>query len=213
MSDPDTTGQLDAVQRRVAFTDEGGPTVAAVNTISQEYATPAADLWEAVTSADRIARWFAKVDGDLRLGGRYQVQNNANGTVQSCDAPNAYTVTWEFGGAVTLLTVRVADLGGDRSRLTLEHSGDTPREFWDQFGPGATGVGWDLGMLGLALHLATGADAPAETTEWGMSDDARAFMTDSAHRWADAAIAAGADPTAAREASERTVGFYTGMAG
>jgi len=207
---PVSAGQLDAVARTIAFTDDGGDTVNTVQSLRQEYPTDAADLWDAVTTADRIARWFAPVSGDLRLGGRYQVEGNAGGTIETCDAPNSFSATWEFGGAVTRIAVRVEALAEDRAALTLEHSGDTPREFWDQFGPGATGVGWDLGMLGLSLYITTGTPRPAEADTWGMTDDAQAFMRDASARWGDAAIAAGADAEGARAAASRTAAFYTG---
>ena len=38
------------------------------------------DLWEALTSAERIPRWFAPVSGDLRLGGRFQVYSGLPST-------------------------------------------------------------------------------------------------------------------------------------
>ncbi len=108
----------------------------------------------ACTQADRIKRWFAPVTGDLRLGGRYQVEGNASGEVLACEPPRFFTVTWEFGGDSSQVTVRLAP-DGDGARFTLEHehTGDAHSDFWTQFGPGATGVGWDLALLGLAMHL------------------------------------------------------------
>ncbi len=47
-------------------------------------------------------------------------------------------------------------------------------ERWVQFGPGAVGVGWDLGLLGLRLYLAgdgTPVD-PAAFQTWSASDEA-----------------------------------------
>ena len=38
-----------------------------------------------------------------------------------------------------------------RPVLELEHTAVVPEERWDQYGPGAVGVGWDQGLLGLAL--------------------------------------------------------------
>ena len=53
------------------------------------------------------------------------------------------------------------------TRLELEHvarDADVPAEMSEMFGPGATGVGWDGGLLGLGLHLASPDTAmtPAE---------------------------------------------------
>src|SRR5688572_8060279 len=97
---------------------EGQPVhvVVAVRT----YSTDPQDLWDALTNKERIPRWFAPVDGDLRLGGRYQVQGNASGAITRCDPPEAFDLTWEFGGGVSWVNVRLAPEDG-RTRLTLEH--------------------------------------------------------------------------------------------
>ena len=97
--------------------------------------------------------------------------------------------------------------------LTLEHVGHVDDEFWDRFGPGAVGLGWEGGLLGLAGHLGSpGVVKPADSEAWAVSDEGRAFMTLSAERWCDAHIAAGADPAAAAESAARTAAFYTGTA-
>ena len=44
-------------------------------------------MWDAVTSAERIPRWFLPISGDLRLGGRYQLEGNAGGEVLECAPP------------------------------------------------------------------------------------------------------------------------------
>jgi uncharacterized protein YndB with AHSA1/START domain len=36
------------------------------------YETDINDLWSALTEAQRLARWIAAVDGDLRLGGAFR---------------------------------------------------------------------------------------------------------------------------------------------
>lgn len=50
------------------------------------YSASQSDLWDALTNADRIPRWFLPVSGDLRLGGRYQLEGNAGGAVERCKA-------------------------------------------------------------------------------------------------------------------------------
>ncbi len=195
----DTRGQVEAVERTVRMRD-GEETILTTVSLSQTYATDAEDLWEACSQADRLARWFAPVSGELKLGGRFQVEGNAGGTIKECDPPHGFTATWEFGGETSDLAVRVTPEGDGRARLTIEHSAEGDAERWAQFGPGAVGVGWDLALLGLALHITTGADAPAETSEWGESDDAKAFMTESSRRWGDASIAAGTPEDDARAA-------------
>ena len=60
----DVDHQINAVQRTVGDrTIDAGE--AHVVTISQSYATDAADLWDAVTDIDRIPRWFLPITGDF----------------------------------------------------------------------------------------------------------------------------------------------------
>ena len=169
----DVNAQLDAVERDVAAgTRDGAGTY--VQTLAQTYHAPIDDVWDALTSAERIPRWFLPVSGDLRLGGRYQLEGNAGGTVESCDAPNSYGVTWEYGGGVTWVTVRLTELGPGRTRVDLGHvapSADPGDEMWEQFGPAATGIGWDSALLGLAQHLTTGEVRPDNAQEWLASDE------------------------------------------
>lgn len=202
--------QLDDVDRVVVVGEATPAGVPLRATLSQVYPTDAEDLWQACTTADRLVRWFAPVSGDLALGGRYQVEGNAGGTVTSCVPPRSFEITWEFGDTSSTVTVEIDEIGSDRARLTLTHGGDVAGDFWQQYGPGATGVGWELGFLGLAQHLRTGTDVPAESTSWSTTGSARDFMAGSVDRWNRAVVAAGADETWAAEAGARTVAFYTG---
>jgi uncharacterized protein YndB with AHSA1/START domain len=189
---------------------EGKP--ARVVSASRLYHTDAEDLWDALTNAERLPRWFLPIEGELRLGGRYQLEGNAGGTITRCERPRALDVTWEFGGDTSWVNVRLTPEGKD-TRLTLEHvmhaaDGD---EHWTRFGPGAAGVGWELGLLGLGLHVESGEAVPPEANAaWMVSDEARAFIRASAEAWAAAHIAAGEAPEVARGMAERTAAFYTG---
>lgn len=213
MTDPDlaTTaqGQIDAVNRTVTVTDNGSA-VRTVASLQQDYPTSIDELWAACTEPERLVRWFAPVKGDLRLGGTYQIEGNAGGTIKSCEAPRGFTVSWEFGGEVTELTVRLESDGAARSRLVLEHTADVEPLRWQAFGPGAVGIGWDLGLLGLAHHLANSGAAPAQDTAWAQTEQAQTFMSDSSRRWADASVAAGTPEELARAAEMRTTAFYLG---
>ena len=202
--------QVNAVRRTVGRrTLEAGE--ARTVTITRSYAADQADVWDAVTNAERIPRWFLPVTGELRLGGHYQLEGNAGGTIESCDPPNSFTATWEYGGEVSWIEVRLTEEGPDRTQLVLEHIAHVDDERWTQFGPGAVGVGWDLGLLGLTLHLASGeAVDPSEFMAWSETDDGHRFMSVSARSWGEAAIADGDDPDTARATAERTAGFYTG---
>ncbi|MFJ8895319.1 SRPBCC domain-containing protein [Leifsonia sp. NPDC102414] len=216
----DVTPQIDAVTRSLRTEEvDGAPT--RIQTIGQEYPAGIDDVWEATTTAERIARWFLPVSGDLRLGGRYQLTGNAGGEVLSCTPPAdgsaEYRVTWEFGGGVTWVTVRLTAVTEDSTRFELEHSAlvaDVPAGMWETFGPGATGVGWDQALVGLALNLGglDGAISPKEGEAWALSDDGKAFTRAVADRWAAAHVAAGADREQAARNADATYGFYTGQA-
>ena len=116
----DVSHHVNAVQRAV-----GGRTLDAgeahVVTLSRSYSTDAADLWDACTNPERLPRWFAPVHGDLRVEGTYQVEGNASGTILSCDPPRMFTATWEFGGAVSWIELRIVDEGAEQSRMQLDH--------------------------------------------------------------------------------------------
>lgn len=215
----DVQHQLDAVTREIASEEiDGFPS--RVQTLAQTYPSPIDDVWDAVTSASRIARWFQPISGDLRLGGRYQIEGNAGGEIQECAPPTDgaahFKATWEFGGGVTWLTVRLTAQGADATRFELEHVAHTdglPPEFWDTYGPGATGVGWDGGLLGLALHLAGAGDgpSPAEAEAWAATDEGRAFYRGAADAWGAAHALDGADAESAARAADNTFAFYTGL--
>ena len=178
-------------------------------TVSQVYDAELEDVWDACTSPERIPRWFLPVSGELRLGGRYQLEGNAGGKVEKCDPPNGFAATWEFGGEVSWIEVRLtAEPNG--TRFELEHVAHVDDTKSAEFGPGAVGVGWDLTLVGLAMHLrsAEGFD-PGAGMKWMGSEEGRRFMTESSERWYEASVAAGTEPDVARAAADRTTAAYT----
>jgi uncharacterized protein YndB with AHSA1/START domain len=205
----DADHQINAVRRTVGDrTLDAGE--ARVVTISQSYDTDAADLWDACTSIERIPRWFLPVSGDLRVGGRYELEGNAHGTVLTCDAPREFTATWECGGAVSWIEVRIFEEGAHRSRFELQHIAHVD-DHWEQFGPGATGMGYDGALVGLTIHLATGETVDQSSGhEWMASDEGRRFTRSSGEAWYEANIAAGADREWARAAADRCIAAYLG---
>jgi uncharacterized protein YndB with AHSA1/START domain len=202
----DPTAAVDAVRREILDTTrEGQP--ARVIVAERRYTAPPVDVWDALTNPDRIPRWLLPISGDLRLGGHYQLEGNAGGTISECDPPRHLAVTWEYGGAVGWVDVHLAG-SGDDTILRLEHVALVADfdDKWDEFGPGAVGVGWDLSLLGLAEHLATGADVnPDPTAPAGLE-----FMRRSSDGWCRASIAYGTPPERAEAAAARTTDAYTG---
>jgi uncharacterized protein YndB with AHSA1/START domain len=181
--------------------------------ISRVYDVPPEDLWDACTNPERISRWFLPISGELRPGGRFEFQGNASGTIERCEPPHTVDATWEFGGQISWIELRLTPEPGGRSRLALEHIAHVEDDLWAQFGPGAVGVGWDGGLLGLTLYLTSPADLPErEAVEaWQTSDEGRRFTSLSSERWAEASIAAGTDAAEAQAAAARTTDFYSGQ--
>ncbi len=204
----DVAGHIAAMERSVSVLERDGQPARAV-ILSRSYATSLEDLWDAVTSSERLPRWFLPVSGELTPGGRYQLEGNAVGTITACGRPWHFALTWEFGGDVSWVEVRFSQGGARRARLTLTHT-QRLSEHWSQYGPGATGVGWELGLLGLAFHLAD-PDAPKpDEVAFATSPDGKAFIRGSGEGWGQAAVASGEDPDAAGPAARRTIAFYTG---
>jgi hypothetical protein len=130
------------------------------------------------------------ISGDLRLGGRDQLEGNAGGTIRSCEPPRHLAVTWEFGGGRSWVDVWL-DTHGERTTLRLEHAAlvDDLAQF-DEYDPGAIGIGWDLSLLGLGEH--------------------QAFVRGSSAAWCRADIASGTPVEHAEAAAARASAFYTG---
>ncbi len=204
----DIAKHIGAATREVARRTEGGRELRAV-VASRDYSTTPDDLWDAITTAERLPRWFLPISGDLRLGGRYQLEGNAGGEILVCDAPLHLKVTWEFSGNVSWLEVRIARRGAG-ARLTLEHT-MVFDDHWKKFGPGATGVGWDLALVGLTRHVDTGEASTAKAgMEWMMSENGQSFIRGSSEAWGAAAIAGGEGEETARAGVTQTSAAYTG---
>jgi uncharacterized protein YndB with AHSA1/START domain len=205
---PDPVTAAGLVTREVrSGSRDGAPTKLTV--ARRTYLTDQADLWDALTNADRLPRWFLPVSGDLQVGGRYQLKGNAGGVIERCKEPESFAVTWEFGAMVTWLEVTLSP-DGDGTRLELAHEAHVDPGMWGQFGPGAVGVGWDLALMGLGLHLQSGASVdPATALAFPTSPEGVEFVGLAATGWADAAVKDGDEAELAHEAAARTIAFYT----
>ena len=155
-------------------TRDGAPTK--ISVARRTYPTDQADLWDALTNADRLPRWFLPVTGELKVGGRYQLKGNAGGVVERCDEPRSFTVTWEFGGHGSWLRVTLVP-DGQGTVLELAHEAHVDPAMWGQYGPGAVGVGWDLALLGLERHIGNGAQVdPATAVTFPASPEGVEFI-------------------------------------
>src|SRR5512141_2843137 len=74
----DLIAELERVRRAVG-SETAGDGRAHVVELRRVYGAPIPDVWDVCTNPDRIARWFLPIGGDLRLGGRFQLEGNAGG--------------------------------------------------------------------------------------------------------------------------------------
>lgn len=205
--------QADVVRREVA-PDMLAGVAARRLTIGRVYPAARAEVWDACTRPERISRWFTPVTGELRPGGRYQLTGNASGTIERCDPPAGFAASWEFGGSVARIEVRLTALTPAGTLLELAHTVPVD-EHWAQFGPGAAGVGWDLALTGLARYgLAPHPGGPAAAAKpdpvaWLGSAEGRELVALSGEAWCAADVAAGTPEADAHAAAGRTAAAYT----
>ena len=207
----DIVREIEAVQREVGSGRIAAGEGRAIR-LRRTYEAPIDDVWDALTTPERISRWFLPISGDYRVGGRYQLEGNAGGEILTCDRPNKFRVTWVYGdvtdpASVSELEVRLAPASEGSTTLELEHTAVVPDEVWAEYGPGAVGIGWDQGLLGLSLYLRTGKSVE-DPVAWQLSDEGREYATRCSAAWGAANQAAGADPAAAAKAVANATAFY-----
>ncbi|MGY1714876.1 SRPBCC family protein [Geodermatophilus nigrescens] len=180
----DLLTEIAETARAVAREGAGDDELIAVR-LRREYPADVADVWDAVTDPARLARWFAPVSGDLRQGGSFAVEGNADGEIRECTPPSTLVLTW--GGPVSVVTVRLA-AAGQGTALELEHT--VPAAFAGS-GAGAlfVGPGWDVALLGLALHV-DGEDV-GDPVAWEGSEGVRAANAASIDAWVATVTASG----------------------
>ncbi len=210
----DVVREIEAIQREVGTGNIAAGEGKAVS-LRRTYDAPIEDVWDALTNPARIGRWFLPISGDFRLGGRYQFEGNAGGEIRSCERPNRLVVTWVYMDTgnpadVSEVELKLSPAGESQTIFEMVHTAVVPDEMWDQFGPGAVGVGWDGGVLGLSLHLQGGEIAPEDREAWPMTEEGREFYQRSSEAWGEANRAAGASAELVAQNIAATTAFYTG---
>lgn len=206
---PDEIGRIQREVRDGRVPAGEGKTVL----IRRTYPAPVEDVWDAITDPSRISRWFMPVTGDFRLGGKYQLEGNAGGEILRCEPPRLLKVSWIFGDAEpgsSEVEVRLSAAGADATVFELEHSATVDPGMWGQFGPGAVGVGWDGGLLGLGLHLTGVSLSKEERDAWPTTLEGKEFFMASSRAWGVAFRAYGASEAEVETVVENATRFYTG---
>jgi uncharacterized protein YndB with AHSA1/START domain len=146
----DIARHLAAVHREVSAKPET-ETVRVL--LRRSYDAKIDDVWSALTDPERVRRWFLPLTGDLRVGGTFHLEGNADGDILGCEPPALLRVT--FGGPTSIVELRLTSGGerGDHTVLELDHS--VPLEMaGSAAGALYVGPGWDGAVLGLGMFLA-----------------------------------------------------------
>jgi uncharacterized protein YndB with AHSA1/START domain len=176
----DITRQLNAIHRKVEQLPPANGSGERVSVLLRRgYNAPISDVWDAVTQPDRIKRWFLPINGELRVGGSFQLEGNAGGEILTCEPPRLLRVT--FGGPTSVVEVRLTSQGESDTVLELEHT--VPIEM-AQSGAGAlyVGPGWDGALMGLDRFLR--GEAVGDPVAVANSLEAQEFSKQSVHAWA-----------------------------
>jgi uncharacterized protein YndB with AHSA1/START domain len=180
--------------------------------LRRRYDAEIEDVWDAITSAERLRRWLKPVTGDLRLGGKFELDGGEHGEILRCEPPRLLKVSWLYGPdadawpGTSEVEVRLAPGPTGDTEFELIHAAVVGEPSFPTYGPGAGGVGWDLGLLALARLLA--GDEIENPAEFEKSPEAREFSRRSAAAWGQAHLAAGGDPEQVAAAVEATTKFY-----
>jgi uncharacterized protein YndB with AHSA1/START domain len=174
----DIVNQLNAIRRQVSRRTADGTEEVSV-LLTRRYDAAIEDVWDAITDPERIRRWMMPISGDLRVGGKFQLEGNAGGEILQCEPPRRLKVT--FGGETSIVEVRLAADGDERTTLELEHSVPI-----DLAGGGAgalyVGPGWDGALMGLGLFLS--GEAVGDPVKAAASPEVQRFSKGSIEAWA-----------------------------
>lgn len=130
--------------------------------VEDRYATDIDDLWSAITEPARLARWWGKVEGDLRVGGTFEleVQWQGSGRVVACESPHRLVVviresdeSYRKGVGAPPFDSRIEatlTADGDHTLLVIEVSGMELERI------AFYGAGWQIHAENLARYLAGG---------------------------------------------------------
>jgi uncharacterized protein YndB with AHSA1/START domain len=120
--------------------------------VEDVYDTDISDLWSAITDPERLARWIATVEGELRLGGIIQATFTSTwegpGRIDVCDAPHHLVLTMkpETDDEAVIEAVLTVEQG--RTRLVIEERGLPLEVLWKH------GAGWQAHIEDLGRYLA-----------------------------------------------------------
>lgn len=143
--------------------------------LKRRYDAPIKEVWDAITTPDRVNRFFLPLTGDLRLGGSFELQGNAGGEILACEAPHLLRLEWaplDERGYSDQVEVRLTAEGPAATWLELEHASiaDVFRND-PETGCYGVGTGWE-GPLHYLGEFLRGVLPDRPSTEWYTFDEA-----------------------------------------
>jgi uncharacterized protein YndB with AHSA1/START domain len=132
--------------------------------LTARYGSSTDDLWLAITDPEQLARWYGRVEGDLREGGDFSAfifgsEWDGRGHVNTCVPLHELSVTEsEEGGPEVTVNARLSP-DGDATTFDVEVSGLPPEMLF------AFGAGWHTQLERLGEYLA-GRGPKDLSTSW-----------------------------------------------
>lgn len=139
--------------------------------VEEVYDTDIADLWQACTAPERLARWIAEVSGDLRTGGILHAVFTSTWsgalTIEACDASHHLLLTTLPGEEDESQIEAWLTAEGSRTRLVVEERGVPISQVHFY------GAGWQVHLEDLQRSLDSGGSAHASA--WSAEQPAPAW--------------------------------------
>jgi uncharacterized protein YndB with AHSA1/START domain len=155
MSGSETKHPVDETERELGRRTIGaGDAHSAI--MRRVYPAPVDEVWSAITDPNRITRYFLPVSGDLREGGSFSIEMNADGEILRCDPPHLLRLTWSYEGSIPdEVEIRLSEVDGG-TRLELEHASvrDVLVSSDPKTGDYGVGAGWEAPLKYLGKYLA-----------------------------------------------------------
>ena len=126
----------------------------------RRYDASPSEVWAALTEPDRLARWFAQAELELRVGGRYTLRfdpdddtQQVNGEVLVLEPGRILELSWQHPEQPDSVVRFELEPEGDGTLLVLDH-----RSLPAKSAPGLAG-GWHAHLDSLGAHLGEGGEA------------------------------------------------------
>lgn len=109
-------------------------------------------VWTACTDRNLLARWFASVSGELKVGATLTLEVGAPCTLTAqvlhCEPPHRLAITWAYPGRVVDEVELRLTPDGEGTMLELEHCSRDNTDWWI-----GAGSGWEYAFVRLSVLL------------------------------------------------------------